>query len=93
MWNNNFIAPGGIKIRPEHHIAKNNKSDKRLLLRELGRAVILSNIYKEPVIIQHLNTHGELIQKEIMVLTVTERYLVMKGGAYIPIDSIKKVIL
>ncbi|MEM7551611.1 MAG: hypothetical protein AAF363_18145 [Bacteroidota bacterium] len=96
MLTNNVVDPKGVAKRRDTFINRknlHNEIDEKLLLYDLNRAVKLSNLYKESVLIKYTDRNGYHREKDTMVLTVTERYVVLKGGSSIPIENIERVIL
>lgn len=59
----------------------------------LQRALRLGNLYKNHVRIQFYNESGHYMETEATIWAVTEKYVMIKGGTVIPIDSIVDVTL
>ena len=70
-----------------------HRPEEKVIRYDLDRAMKLGNLYKESVKIRFENRMGELLEEEAIVLTVTEQYVVLRGGTSIPIKSIRKVVL
>jgi len=68
------------------------KSSDRVIRYKLDRAMKLGNLFKETVKLKFRNRDGHLEVSEAFVLTVTERYVILRGGLSIPIDSIYDII-
>lgn len=66
--------------------------DEQLLRHDLKRSVMLGSLYNEPVIIHYLDKWGRRQKVEDVVLSATERYVTLKGGTFIPIDNVRRVI-
>lgn len=70
---------------------KNDKLEQgsRSLIRyNLQRALTLGNLYKSHVLILFYNEQGSYMETEATVWAVSEKYIMIKGGTVIPIDSI-----
>lgn len=59
----------------------------------LKRALRLCNIYKRSVLVQFETNELEPLETEAIILAVTEKYIMLKGGAVIPIRAIFNVVL
>jgi hypothetical protein len=64
------------------------RSDRRW---QLNRAVILGNLYRNKVKLTFKNSAGYTQEVETTLWSVTEEYVVLKGGRYIPIKAIEAI--
>ena len=69
------------------------EADQMIRKHNLNRALRLGNGYKRSVLIQFENAVGEAIETEATIWAVTEKYIMLKGGAVIPIHAIFNVIV
>lgn len=60
---------------------------------QLDKAVRLSNLFDDTVVIQYESGDSTLVQEEAKVLTMTKDYVILKGDKTIPIAKIKEVIV
>ncbi len=67
--------------------------DRAIRLHNLNRALRLGNGYKRSVLIQFETVAGEPMETEATIWAVTEKYIMLKGGAVIPIRAILNVVL
>jgi hypothetical protein len=70
-----------------------NPADRNIRQYELNRALTLGNLYKHSVKIYFVSANGEQLETEATVWAVTEKYVQLKGGNYIPIRSITQVVV
>ena len=72
---------------------RNGTEDRknRLIHHDLERAVMLGNLYNETCVVHYQSKSDETKIKREKVLAVTERYLIFRGGATVPLQSILKV--
>lgn len=70
-----------------------NPADRNIRQYELNRALTLGNLYKHSVKICFVDANGEQLETEATVWAVTEKYVQLKGGNYIPIRSITQVVV
>ncbi|MCC5921784.1 MAG: hypothetical protein LAT68_14985 [Cyclobacteriaceae bacterium] len=59
--------------------------------RLLERGMVLGNIYKQTVKIHFMCVDKKTYKTEATIWTVTEKYVMIKGGRMIPLHSIVKV--
>ncbi len=73
---------------------ENQEEGTRSLLRyNLQRALTLGNLYKSHVLILFYDENGNYMETEATVWAVSEKYIMIKGGTVIPIDSIIDVTI
>lgn len=57
-------------------------------MQKLQRALILGNVEHVPVIISFKTEEDQLHQVEATVWSVSDKYVTLKGGTYIPVHAI-----
>ncbi len=67
------------------------KGSRSVLRYNLQRALRLGNLYKSHVLIQFYNEDGHYMETEATIWAVSEKYIMIKGGMVIPIESIVDV--
>ncbi|TRX61847.1 hypothetical protein FNH22_03470 [Fulvivirga sp. M361] len=70
-----------------------NTSDQAIRQYNLNRGLKLGNLYKRSVLIRFETVNYEPMETEATIWAVTEKYIMLKGGAVIPIKAIINVIL
>jgi hypothetical protein len=70
-----------------------NPADRSIRQYELSRALTLGNLYKHSVTNCFVSAKGEQLETEATVWAVTEKYVQLKGGNYIPIRAITQVVI
>jgi uncharacterized protein (UPF0248 family) len=68
-----------------------NKEQRQQRLQKLQRALILGNIEHVPVMITFQTEDEKLQQVEATVWSVSDKFVLLKGGLYIPIHAITDV--
>lgn len=68
-------------------------TDIERVRRDLKTAVMIGNLYREPVVIHYHDHHDQLAVKETLVIATTEQYAIIQGGHSIPHQRIRKVIV
>ena len=68
-------------------------ADQAIRSHNLSRALRLGNAYKRSVLVQFETVDYEPMETEATIWTVTEKYIMLKGGAVIPIRAIFNVVL
>ena len=58
---------------------------------QADRAVSLGNLFQQKVKIVFENKAGDLQQIETTIWSVTEDYILIKGGRYLPLKSIQEI--
>jgi hypothetical protein len=66
----------------------NDAESQKTRMLELHRAMRLGNLYHGKVKINFKTRSGLLQQVETTIWAVTENYILLKGGAYIPVVAI-----
>lgn len=59
---------------------------------ELQRALSLGNLYRGKVKLFFRNRAGQIQHVETTIWSVTEEYVLLKGGLYIPIKAIEYIL-
>ena len=70
-----------------------DSSDQAIRAYNLDRALRLGNLYKGRVLVQFETVDLEPMQTEATIWAVTEKYIMLKGGAVVPIKAISNVVL
>ncbi|MCG8388499.1 MAG: hypothetical protein MJA30_23315 [Cytophagales bacterium] len=68
-------------------------ADNAIRSHNLYRALRLGNAYKRSVLVQFETVDHEPMETESTIWAVTEKYIMLKGGAVVPIRAIFNVIL
>lgn len=61
--------------------------------RKLETAVMLSNLHREPVMVQYADRDNNFVEKEVYIIAATQQYAMLQGGETIPISRISKVLV